>query len=162
MAPQPQPQHKPQLLGANQPTVPHTRGRDPVADMPDTLPPSQVWELLRERDEEADEWMYVLASERETPYDAAWRLFKGGDFAQALPLLRNHLKQKPQDAGAQRLLGLATRWEGSACAYVRPVGQPWTCFEDAEDAAPGPPGDAPRLSVSMTRAVAVAAIGAAQ
>ena len=38
MAPQPQPQHKPQPVGANQPTVPHTRGRDPVADMPDTLP----------------------------------------------------------------------------------------------------------------------------
>ena len=26
MAPQPQPQHKPQPVGANQPTVPHTRG----------------------------------------------------------------------------------------------------------------------------------------
>ena len=34
---QPQPQHKPQPVGAN-PTVPHTRGQDPVADMPDTLP----------------------------------------------------------------------------------------------------------------------------
>ena len=38
VAPQPQPQHKPQPVGANQPTVPHTKGRDPVADMPDTLP----------------------------------------------------------------------------------------------------------------------------
>ena len=38
MAPQPQPQHKPRPVGANQPTVPHTRGQDPVADMPDTLP----------------------------------------------------------------------------------------------------------------------------
>ena len=37
MALQLQPQHKPQLVGANQPMVPHTRGRDPVADMPDTL-----------------------------------------------------------------------------------------------------------------------------
>ena len=34
----PQPQHKPQPVGADQPTVPHTRGQDPVADMPDTLP----------------------------------------------------------------------------------------------------------------------------
>ena len=31
-------QHKPQLVGANQSTVPHTRGQDPVADMPDTVP----------------------------------------------------------------------------------------------------------------------------
>ena len=38
MAPQPQPQHKPQPVGADQQMVPHTRGRDPVADMPDTLP----------------------------------------------------------------------------------------------------------------------------
>ena len=38
MPPQPQPQHKPQPLGANQPTIPHARGQDPVADMPDTLP----------------------------------------------------------------------------------------------------------------------------
>ena len=38
MAPQPQPQHKPQPVGANQPMVAHTGGRDPVADMPDTLP----------------------------------------------------------------------------------------------------------------------------
>ena len=38
MAPQPQPQHKPQPVGANQPKVPHTRGQDLVADMPDTLP----------------------------------------------------------------------------------------------------------------------------
>ena len=38
MAPQLQPQHKPQLVGADQLTVPHTRGRDPVAEMPDTVP----------------------------------------------------------------------------------------------------------------------------
>ena len=38
MAPQPRPQHKPQPVGANRPTVPHTRGQDPVVDMPDTLP----------------------------------------------------------------------------------------------------------------------------
>ena len=38
MAPQLRPQHKPQPVGATQPTVPHTRGQDLVADMPDTLP----------------------------------------------------------------------------------------------------------------------------
>ena len=38
ITPQPQAQHKPQPVGANQPTIPHTRGRDPIADMPDTLP----------------------------------------------------------------------------------------------------------------------------
>ena len=30
--------HKPRLVGTEQPTVPHTGGKDPVADIPDTLP----------------------------------------------------------------------------------------------------------------------------
>ena len=34
----PQPQHKPQLVGTEQPTVPHTGRKDPIVDMPDTLP----------------------------------------------------------------------------------------------------------------------------
>ena len=38
MAPGPQPHQKPQPVGTKQPTVPHTGGKDPVADMPDTLP----------------------------------------------------------------------------------------------------------------------------
>ena len=38
MAPQPQPHHKPQPAGTEQPPVPHTGGKDPVMDIPDTLP----------------------------------------------------------------------------------------------------------------------------
>ena len=36
--PPPQPHHNSQPVGAEQPTVPHTGGKDPVADMPDTVP----------------------------------------------------------------------------------------------------------------------------
>ena len=38
MAPRPQSHHKPWLVGTKQPTVPHTGGKDLVADMPNTMP----------------------------------------------------------------------------------------------------------------------------